>query len=82
MEHENKDENVHSYEVGETKVKLMVKRDREGEREKIERQRERERLRERVCVVVDSRSRSMDLVDWKENRLFNTLIMQNLYIVN
>ena len=24
----------------------------------------------------------MDLVDWKENRLFNTLIMQNLYIVN
>ena len=43
---------------------------------------ERGRETESVCVVVDSRSRSMDLVDWKENRLFNTLIMQNLYIVN
>ena len=54
MEHENKDENVHSYEVGETKVKLMVKRDREGGIKKrnreTERTREGERLREGVCV--------------------------------
>jgi len=37
----------------------------------------RERLRIRVCVCV-----CKDLVDWKEIRLFNTSIMQNLYIVN
>ena len=50
-----------------------MKKDRE--REKRERGRETER--KSVCVCV-----SMDLVDWKENRLFNILIMQNLYIVN
>ena len=48
------------------------KRERGNERE---RGRKRERLRIRVCVCKA-------LVDWKENRLFITLIMQNLYIVN
>ena len=33
-----------------------------------------------MCVCVCKAQ--MVLVDWKENRLFNTLIMQNLYIVN
>ena len=52
---------------------LKKEKERGGKREReIQRERETEK---RVCV-------SMDLVNWKENCLFNTLIMQNLYIIN
>ena len=43
----NKDKNVHSYEVRRKEVKLLVKRDKDREREKKKRERERGKKRER-----------------------------------
>jgi len=43
----------------------------------------KERKEEREIGRTRERDREkVDLVDWKENCLFNKLIMQNLYIVN
>ena len=58
-----------------------MKRDRDREREKRERERGRETEKKSVCVYR-KQCPQLDLVDWKENHLFNTLFMQNLYIVN
>ena len=69
-----------------TAFKSFIKIEKDTEREryrerKIQRERDRGRETERKSVCIDRRPQ-LDLVDWKENRLFNTLIMQNLYIVN